>query len=62
MEYQADEFAKAQGFRELLKNALIKLFVENSGNMNPDPLYATVNFSHPTLTERIHALDKAKEA
>ena len=62
MEYQADEFAKSHRFRGLLKSALIKLFVENSGNMNPDPLYATINFSHPTLTERIRALDKAKES
>ena len=39
-----------------LCRALIKLHILNAGNLNPDPLYAAINFSHPQLTERLKAL------
>lgn len=57
-EYQADNFAKSLGYVNELKSGLVAIFKENSGNMNPDPLYASINFSHPTLTERLTALEK----
>ena len=57
-EYQADNFAKNLGYKKFLKSGLIKINVENLGNMNPDPLYSAWHHSHPTLVERLIALDK----
>ena len=46
-----------------LCRALIKIHVKNAANLNPDPLYAALKFSHPQLTERLAALDyKAKNS
>lgn len=39
-----------------MAKALIKISVKNAGNLNPDPVYASLNFSHPELTERLSAL------
>ena len=55
-EFQADDFAKKLDMGGALKEALVKLHTKNSGNMNPDPLYAAVNFSHPALLERVKPL------
>lgn len=57
MEYQADMFAKKQGMAEELGRALINMSISNLSNMSPDPLYSTWNYSHPTLLERLDALD-----
>lgn len=61
-EYQADQFAKAQGMQKELGQALVSMHVNNLSNMSPDPLYATWNYSHPTLLERLDALDVHVEA
>lgn len=56
-EFQADEFAaRDDSLRMPLCRALIKLHILNAGNLNPDPLYAAIKFSHPQLTERLKAL------
>ncbi|OVF06721.1 putative zinc metalloprotease [Clavispora lusitaniae] len=55
-EYQADNYAKAQGYSEELASALIKLEVENLSSFNVDWLYSTYKESHPTLVERLNAL------
>eukprot|EP01102_Stenamoeba_stenopodia_P018849 TRINITY_DN6985_c0_g1_i1.p1 TRINITY_DN6985_c0_g1~~TRINITY_DN6985_c0_g1_i1.p1 ORF type:complete len:459 (+),score=115.40 TRINITY_DN6985_c0_g1_i1:90-1379(+) len=59
-EYQADEFAKRLGLE--LVQPLIKIHVENLGNLVPDEWYSTFHFSHPTLVERIRALEKYGKA
>lgn len=41
--------------KELI-SGLIKMYKENSASLVNDPLYATWNFSHPTMLERIDAL------
>jgi STE24 endopeptidase len=56
-EYQADEFAVELDKREELKNALIKLHRDNLSSPHNDPLYSAYNHSHPTLPERIRAID-----
>jgi STE24 endopeptidase len=62
-EYQADNFADGLGYRAELKSGLIKLNKENLGNVNPDPLFSAWHHSHPSLMERLTALDKgAKKA
>jgi STE24 endopeptidase len=58
-EFQADRFAKTLGYAAPLRTGLIKLQLENLGNMNPDPIYSAYHFSHPPLVERLGALDKA---
>jgi STE24 endopeptidase len=54
-EFQADQFAGPK-YKFHLAKALIKVHVKNASNLNPDPLYASLTFSHPQLTERIKAL------
>lgn len=56
-EYEADLFAKRHGLSDELSRALIQMSVANLSNMSPDPLYSAWNYSHPTLTERLDALN-----
>lgn len=58
-EYQADEFAVTHGHGKPLKEGLIKLFKENKGPLVADPYYSALNHSHPTMIERIDAIDVA---
>ncbi len=58
-EFQADRFAVDMGYGELLQSALVKLHVENKGNLNPDHLYSALHYSHPPLIERLDAIRKA---
>jgi STE24 endopeptidase len=55
-EYQADAFAGETHNAESLILALKKLATNNLSNLTPHPLYVKVNYSHPTLLERIRAL------
>ena len=45
---------------ENLVSALKKIYKSNMSNLNPHPLYAFFNYSHPTLDERIRELLKFK--
>jgi STE24 endopeptidase len=58
-EYEADRyslrFARAP---EALKHALIRLNRENLANLNPHPWYSAWHYSHPTLVERLAAIDR----
>lgn len=56
-EFQADEFAVNLGYAEQLRSGLIKLQLENLGNMNPDKWYSNYHYSHPPLVERLQAID-----
>jgi STE24 endopeptidase len=57
-EYQADRFAvDATGGAAGLKAALIGLGRRNLSNLTPHPLYSFYTYTHPTLAERIAALD-----
>ena len=55
-EYQADAFAGKTYTPESLISALKKLATNNLSNLTPHPLYVKVNYSHPTLLDRIRAL------
>jgi len=56
-EYQADHFAAATGEEsESLVNALKKLSADNLSNLTPHPFYVFLNYSHPPLLKRIHAV------
>ena len=55
-EYEADHYAKTTYGAEPLISSLKKLYVNSLGNPQPDPLYVFVNYSHPTLLQRIRAM------
>ena len=57
-EFEADAFAAKLGYASLLASALKKISVDNKAHLNPDPLYATFNYTHPPVIERITALRK----
>ena len=58
-EYDADAFAgTAMGETQSLVQALRKLSEKNLSNLTPHPLYSSFYYSHPTLLEREHALQR----
>ena len=57
-EYAADRFAiDATGSRDSLKGALLVLSRDNLSNLSPHPWYSFYHYSHPTLVERLEAMD-----
>lgn len=50
----------SEPYDELLAKALIKLHVQNLSTFHYDALYSAYNHSHPTLPERLAALQKLK--
>lgn len=56
-EYQADAFAVKHGHAKALKDGLVNLFKRNKGPLVADSLYSAINHSHPTLVERLTAID-----
>jgi STE24 endopeptidase len=56
-EYQADAFAVQQGHCGL-GDALVKTHAENLSSFVVDPYYSMYHNSHPTLTERLAAIDR----
>jgi STE24 endopeptidase len=59
-EYQADAFAAKYNLDEQLQSGLIKLSKNSLSNLTPHPAYVFVNFSHPTLVQRMEALRSKK--
>ena len=57
-EYRADAQAVKEGCGQALVNALKKLTRENLGNLAPDPLLVKLEYSHPTLSQRIGAIQR----
>jgi STE24 endopeptidase len=58
-EYEADRFAvQAVGSAAGLRSALLRLSRENLSNLSPHPLYSFFHYSHPTLAERIEAMER----
>jgi STE24 endopeptidase len=60
-EYQADRFAGENYQPEALKNALKKLSVNNLSNLKPHPAYVFFHYSHPTLLQRLSALNQIRK-
>lgn len=60
-EYQADGYAKKLGFSKDLSRALITLQIKNLSTMSVDKLYSAYHYSHPTLAERLTALEYVSE-
>ena len=56
-EYEADAFAVKAGRGKELSASLQKLQIDNLSEMDPDWLYSAINFSHPSLLERLKAIE-----
>ena len=56
-EYAADRYAGENYNPESLQLALKKLSVNSLSNLRPHPLYVFFYYSHPTLLQRLKALD-----
>lgn len=59
-EYRADAQAAKDGYGDALVSALKKLSKENFSNLAPSKLLVTLQYSHPTTSQRIEALEKLK--
>ena len=57
-EYRADEQAVKEGCGEALISGLKKLSRENLSDLSPSPLLVKLQYSHPTLSQRITAIGK----
>lgn len=57
-EFEADAFARNTYAGKPLAEALKTLSVKTLSNINPDPAYVFVNYSHPPLLERLAKLEK----
>lgn len=57
-EYQADAYAAGFGLGDALMSGLKKLSVKSLSNLNPDSWNVFCYYSHPTLLQRIEALNK----
>lgn len=55
-EYQADAYAKSKVDSEHMVGALKKLSANSLSNLTPHPAYVFMNFSHPTLKQRVERL------
>ena len=56
-EYQADNFAKETFEARALITSLKKLSKNNLTNLTPHPAFVFMNYSHPTLLQRINNLE-----
>lgn len=59
-EYQADDFAAKFGLGSALSVALIKMSAHHLSNLYPNKWDIFVNYSHPTLLQRINQLNYKK--
>lgn len=57
-EFEADRFARDQGYGQQLGSALKKLSVKHLSNLTPHPAYVFVHYSHPPLLERLEHLNR----
>jgi STE24 endopeptidase len=57
-EYQADAFATEHNLGESLSSALLKMSAHHLSNLYPHKLDIFMNYSHPTLLQRISHIKK----
>lgn len=57
-EYRADGQAVKEGYGEALTEGLKKLSRDNLSDLSPSPLLVKLEYSHPTLSQRIDAIEK----
>ncbi len=57
-EYRADEQAVKEGYAAQLVSALKKLSRQNFSDLSPHPALVLLEYSHPTLAQRVEAIEK----
>lgn len=57
-EFQSDSYAVRLGYGQELRQSLVKLYKDSAPKIRPDAMYAWVNYSHPSLWERIENIDR----
>ncbi|UZJ52350.1 hypothetical protein CBS101457_001670 [Exobasidium rhododendri] len=57
-ESSISEVVEQEEYSSLLSKSLIKIHIQNLSTMHHDALYSAYHYSHPTLTERLTALEK----
>ncbi len=57
-EYKADAHAVKEGYGRELISSLKKLTKDNFGDVAPSKIIVALNYSHPTLSQRIEAIEK----
>lgn len=57
-EYQADAFAAKEGYGDELISSLKKLCRDSLTDLNPHPVIVKLEYSHPTLSQRIEAIER----
>ena len=62
MEYKADAFSAKNTSSKAMAKALITFTKESFINLVPHPFYVFVNFSHPTVSDRLLALENIRES
>ena len=60
-EYRADAQAVKEGYGQELISALKKLARQNYADLAPSPLLVKLEYSHPTLSQRIEAINGRQE-
>lgn len=60
-EYEADAYAVTTYDKKPLIDGLKKLTSDSLGNLTPHPWYVFMNYSHPSLLQRIEAMEKVGE-
>ena len=60
-EYKADEEAVKEGYADQLISGLKKLYRNDLGDLNPDPLVVMLSYSHPALYQRIKNIERIKQ-
>ena len=60
-EYAADAQAVKEGYGKELISALKKLARQNYADLAPSPLLVRLEYSHPSLSQRIEAIGKAMQ-
>ena len=60
-EFRADAQAVDEGYADALISGLKKISREDFANLSPDPLVVRLTYSHPTLSQRITAIDQRKK-
>ena len=59
-EYEADNFAVKTYKKLPMISALKKLSRDNLSNLTPHPLYEFLNYSHPSLSKRLDAIERSE--
>jgi len=57
-EFRADATAVEAGYKEAMITSLKTLAKENFANLTPHPLLVKLTYSHPTINQRITAINK----